>query len=228
VRRGALRFALALARRHAPRAGSVARAALALAPVRGGGQSVWHLHLRRSLVRVEPKLVLTLAGAPAPADAAAAPAAPPDAPAERVREVQAYYRLRDRARARRTVELRVLRGAERLTERCVARAVRVDGECSPEREPRTAREIVRAVASPAPLELRTVAPAGVRAPAAAPEQQPPEIRSALAAFDSDPARPVREEAPPAPVMPDVERLAESVLDVIDRRVVAHRERLGRP
>jgi hypothetical protein len=34
--------------------------------------------------------------------------------------------------------------------------------------------------------------------------------------------------PPAPPAPDVERLADSVLDVIDRRVIAHRERLGRP
>jgi hypothetical protein len=218
----ALRFALALIRRRAARTGPPAPAApLSVAAQRGAPRvCAWHLHRHCSLLRVEPRLSLTVAvSVTAPPAAAASPAMIAPA-AERVREVLAFFRRHDHTRERRSIELHVVRASERLTERCVARAVRIDGE-------RPAAVVVaaapaRVVTAPA-VELRLARQAAVAVQPDEPVREPRRLAAALTSPGLAPTAPA-----PALVAPDVERLADSVLEVIDRRVVAHRERLGRP
>ena len=220
----ALRFALALMRRRAARTGRPAPAAhsLARAPQRGVGAAAWHLHVRRSLLRVEPRLSLAVSMVAAPPAVTPPTATAVESPAaERTREVLAHFRRHDRTHERRAIELRVVCATERLTQRCITRAVRIEAERAP---------AAAATAAPAGVVMTTPA-VDLRLPArpAAVEraqEPPPEVRSAVAALGAP--EPVRADPAPVVAAPDVERLADSVLDVIDRRVVAHRERLGRP
>lgn len=255
ARRGrSSRFARAVLGRHGLRPGRVTPVEATLLR-RAAPALTWHLHLRRDEVRVEPRLQLTLATARGVerrelretrverGDRAAAP--PP---------VATVVRRSLLERDLRVVETRVAREANAVLRRVLARATRVEaGAPAPGATPAHAPLRFPAVpagsaasaprpASATPAEAPAYAPPRLPAPPAVPlvtlprpaAPAPPaaELRGALAAAGFDAATlaaarnaPAAAVSPPAPV--DVERLTESVLDAIDRRVVARRERLGR-
>jgi hypothetical protein len=224
-------FALALAGRHRRRQGSVPRASLALArPLAGGSTRHLHLHLllrlRRARVRIEPRAApaLTCVAVPPSAARRAAPAL-----AGGQTSFQTLLRRTERVHERDRLELHVVRDArlevEHFVDRVLTRSRRLDGE------DRSRAGSGTATIAPPPLELHALPPRHPRAAATDPSL-PAARSSALAPFDAGAAGTEHREPSATATLvaapPDVERLAESVLDVIDRRLIAHGERLGRP
>ena len=147
---------------------------------------------------------------------------------QRVPPVETVVRLSLAGRDRRIVETRVARGAETVLRRTLARARRL--------EPGAAV----AVSSDAPGHVPPVAPAlpgpplvivPRRAPATTPREEAAVLAGASGSAHAALRTGLRADAnDPAPVPAatlDLERLTESVIDAIDRRVVARRERMGR-
>jgi hypothetical protein len=108
----------------------------------------------------------------------------------------------------------VHRLARRLVESVQARARRVEATSGSPTAP---------VNAPVPRVVRRLAPEALTTRA---DAAPPEPRTRLAArHDVSPAARHAVAAPPAI---DVERLTEQVIKSIDRRIIAQRERFGRP
>jgi hypothetical protein len=222
------RFAGALLRRYGLRPGSVAPVQATL--LHAGAQSThWrvHLHLlqQRTEVRVAPQLTLVLAPSPSAGgvirgephhvrDGAHAFAAPVETVA--VRRTLSERELR-------VVETRAAREAVTVVQRVLARATRLDA--SPAAVPG------RTTAAYAPPRVDLVL-ARRPVPAAAPDL---EVQAAVARAAADAAtaavpgavRSGTAISAPLTAEVDVERLTDSVLEAIDSRVVARRERLGR-
>lgn len=181
------------------------------------GAAAWHVHVHRHHTHVRPRMALELTIAAGPRAADGSPG---------IDGTSAITRVVSRRHERTVVERRtsLLRVVRALEAQAAGR-----GQGPSDGRDGAPGRVVRAPAPPPPMVLR---PAAVVAPDA-PPPAPPGALTGLAVDDHRPSAtraPAAHAASPtsAAVAPavDVERLAADVIDVIDRRVTAHRERLG--
>jgi hypothetical protein len=208
-------FAAAVRARQGQRAAAVPALKAAVLLVPRARDAAWHLHVAETRVNVAPRIALTVVAAPA------AERTPGPAPVAATAPVVLARLRHSTSTARVTEALTLVRHAS-------TRGVRVEPGASPAAAP---------IPSVQPLAQAPAAAATMPAPAAPPP--PPLVVArpvlsapglpALAAME--PARDGRRNGA-APAVPgttptiDVERITDSVLGALDRRLIAHRERYG--
>lgn len=221
------RFAGELRRRYARGRGDAPAVDATLVPLRraAGRQLV----LQRYTLNVAPRMRLALASAPC-----LPPAASARAPGDRRRDpstsrVESVVRAALAVRELRVVELRVARAAQLAAERALRRATRIEAgapSAATSQAASRAPEPPRLPALP-PLPLVPATQPSERAMRAADTAADAELVAAEHSAWRSEQQPQLTYAASTPPSLDVERITDSVLDAIDRRVVAQRERQER-
>lgn len=222
-------FAWALLERYGLRARPVRPVRTTLLHARGQ-QTQWRVHLelaqRSVVVRVAPQLTFTLLSSPDTTPAGAPRRS--GTPARREASVQqietVFMRRMPGDRTQRLVDASPVREPAAVVQRALARGVRLDAS------PKSVPGIPGTVYAPPPVEFVL---AGTRSSSPAPPRHELEEAAARAVADAAtaswpgalPAMPPQSDVPAAHI--DVEHLTDSVLQAIDDRVIARRERLGR-
>jgi hypothetical protein len=220
------RFARELRRRHTRGRSNVSQVDALLAPLHG--VVVRQLVSKRYTFKVTPGIRLALATAPCRAHAAPAPATHGRRRETSTMRVEQVVRTALTERERRVIELRVADAAASTAEHVLVRAVRIEpGSSHAAKEPVLSRMPRRTLPSLPALPLVPVTrPAEPAAHEAHVAVARPSAVETSAAWISDPPRDLTFSGPTPPAL-DVEQITDSVLDAIDRRVVARRERQER-
>jgi hypothetical protein len=208
-------FAAGLRARHRRRVGRVpALPAVALVLPRAPAP-VWHVHAGGPRLHVAPSIAVTIASPPpSPAPPRAAPALTPALAAP----------------TRREITTRRVHEASMVVERIRSRGVRIEAGAPRPVPPSVAPASLAAPAAPPVALAPSPSPVALVLAARYPATVGPDPRAVVAAGDhaDGPALDATRSAPPPATVPtlDVERITDSVIGALDRRLIAHRERFG--